>query len=188
MNIPSTLRAGDTTEWTESTSDYPATDGWTLRFSLRAKDKPLIDITASADGADYAVAVTYAASKGWVAGDYYYQAFVYKQTDGVTTDRHTIQRGQIEILPNLADASSQDDFRSTAQKNLDALEARLSGNTSPDVMSYSIAGRSLSSRSWDELERMRDYWKSECEKESETEITETGARDPSHVGIRFNRI
>ncbi len=188
MNIPSILRAGDTTEWTESISDYPATDGWTLRFSLRAKDKSLIDITATASGADYAVTVTHSASKGWKAGDYYYQAFVYKETDGLTTDRHTIQRGRIEILPNLADASSQDDFRSVAQINLDMLDAAISGNTSPDVMSYSIAGRSLSRFSKAELREEREYWKGEVESELTKEIGEKGTGDPRHIKAHLVRI
>ena len=68
------------------------------------------------------------------------------------------------------------------------IEARILGNTSPDVMSYSIAGRSLASRSWDELEQMRNYWRNECEKEKEKELTDKGIDNPKRVGIRFNRV
>jgi hypothetical protein len=68
------------------------------------------------------------------------------------------------------------------------IEARLAGDTSPDVMSYSIAGRSLSKRSWDELISMRNYWKEEVLTEREAESIASGENNPRRVGVRFNRV
>lgn len=186
MNIPATLRAGDTIAWTESLADYPASEGWILAIALRAKDKAPINISTTASGNDFAVSILIAASEKYAPGVYFYQAFIVKPVS--PTEKYTVETGQIEILPNISAGTSQSDFRSIAKKNLDMLDARLSGDTSPDVMSYSIGGRSLSKRSWDELQAMRGYWKSEYEAESAKDLTDKGIRDPRHVGIRFERV
>jgi hypothetical protein len=188
LNIPTTLRAGDTIEWDETVSDYPAGNNYTLAIDLRSKDKAPITITATANGNDYAISVAPATSATWPAGNYFYQAYVYKSSNNTISEKYTLQNGQIKILPNLTGVDSQADLRSIAEKNLDMIEARLSGDTSPDVMSYSIAGRSLSKRSWDELMSMRAYWKEEVRVEQEAESTAAGTDNPRRVGVRFNRV
>lgn len=190
MNIPSTLRAGDTIEWDESLSDYLASAGWTLAFVLTKYGQSLITITGSADGDDYAISVLPATTRAWAAGIYSWQAYVYKAsgTPSVITEKHTLESGQVTILPDITQATSTTDLRSTAKKNLDMIEARLSGDTSPDVMSYSIGGRSLSKRSMEDLIVMRSYWKTEYERELEAEGIARGEDNPRRIGVRFRKI
>jgi hypothetical protein len=188
MNIPTTLRAGDTIEWDETVEDYLASAGYTLAFVLSKYGQPLITIAATADGDDYAISITPATSRPWVAGGYSWMAYVYKEGGGLITEKHTIESGQVEILPDITQAAATTDLRSIAKKNLDIIEARLSGNTSPDVMNYSIAGRGVGKRSWDELKDMRAYWKTEYERELEADAIARGEDSPRRVGIRFRRI
>jgi hypothetical protein len=190
MNIPATLRAGDTIEWDESNSDYPASSGWTLAFVLTKYGQSLITITATADGDDYTVSVLPAVTRAWVAGIYSWQAYVYKAsgTPLLITEKHTLDRGQIEILPDITQAILTTDLRSFAKKNLEMIEAALSGDTSPFVMGYSIAGRSLSKRTREELIKERSYWKIEYEREVEAEGIARGEDSPRRVGVRFRRL
>src|SRR3990167_1080353 len=90
---PAEVRAGDTVEWTKSLGDYPASDGWTLKYAMRGP--MVIDITATASGSSYAVSVAKTVSALWIAGLYYWQAYVEKGSD-----RHTVGTGRITIAPN----------------------------------------------------------------------------------------
>jgi hypothetical protein len=189
MNIPSILRAGDTYSWTESNADYPATDGWTLVIDFRAKDKPPITITASSSGSDYAISISASDSKPWVAGTYSYQAYVKKESGGIITEKHSLEIAQVEILPDLTQATSQADLRSHAKKVLDGIEAILEGKAlSDDAMSYSIGGRSISKMTPEELIKWRSFYKTEYERELEAEAVAKGLDSPRRIGVRFNRV
>lgn len=188
MNIPATLRAGDTIAWTESISDYLATAGWTLAFPLTAYNKIPILITASTSGSDYAISILPAVTKLWVAGKYSYQAYVYKGTPPTFTEKHTIEIGEVEILPDLTQATLTTDNRSHAKKVLDAIEAVLEGKSSSDLISYSIGGRSVSKMMPEELIKWRSFYKTEYERELEAEAIAKGLDSPRRVGVRFRRI
>jgi len=186
LNIPETLRAGDTIEWDESLSDYPATSGWTLAFALTAYGKTSIVITASTSGSDYAISVLPAVTRLWAAGKYSYQAYVYKGTPTIT-EKYTIEIGEIEILPDLTQALSTTDNRSHAKKVLDAIEAVLEGKSSSDVVGYSIGGRSVSKMMPEELIKWRSFYKTEYERELEAEGIARGEDSPRRIGVRFRR-
>jgi hypothetical protein len=188
LNIPDTLRAGDTISWTESISDYPASDGWTLAFALRAKDLPPITITASTSGSDYAIAITAPTSKAYNPGIYSWQAYVSKGTSPDFTEKYSIEMGRIEILPNLTIATSETELRSHAKKVLDAIEALLEGKAGADVLSYSIGGRSISKMAPEELIKWRSFYKTEYERELEAEAIAKGLDSPRRIGVRFRRL
>ena len=61
---PARVTAGDTIAWTKTLSDYPASAGWVLAYTLiNAGAK--ITITAAASGDDHAVTVLAATSAGY---------------------------------------------------------------------------------------------------------------------------
>jgi hypothetical protein len=188
MNIPASLRAGDTYSWTETFADYPASEGYILEIILHARDKAPIVITAAASGDDYAVAISAATSKAYPPGTYHYQAYICTKTDSVITAKYTQQTGQITIHPDLTSSDSQADFRSHAKKVLDAIEALIEGKATADVLSYSIAGRSIAKMSPEELIKWRDFYKHEYELEKQAEDLQKGLDVPNKIGIRFRRI
>ena len=190
INIPSSLRAGDTVSWNDSSSDYPATSGWTLEYAIRAYSKSPITITASANNADYAVSIPVSTSKNWASGNYTWQAYVYKASNNEFTEKHTLATGQVEILPNLTQVGTQTDLRSHAKKVLDAIETLLEGKAlAGDALSYSIAGRSISKMSPEELITWRSFYKTEYQKELQAEAAAQGLdANPDRIGIRFRRI
>lgn len=190
LNIPSQLRAGDTLSWTESISDYPASDGWTFAFALIDYGKTPIIITASTSGSDYAISVLPAVTRLWSAGKYSWQAYVYKSGGApvLIIEKYTIEIGQVEILPDLTQAISTTDTRSHVKKVLDALEVLLEGKSLNDAQNYSIGGRSMSKMSPEELIKWRSFYKTEYERELEAEAISQGLDNPRRVGVRFRRL
>ena len=187
MNIPSTITAGDNVAWTETLTDYPATS-WSLAVDLRSKDRPPVTITTTPSGADFSITILPAVSALWKSGIYNWQAYVYTGSPPNFTDKRTIERGTIEILPNLTTFSASDDPRSHVKKVLDALEAVIEGKATSDQLSYSIAGRSISKMSPTEILQWRDLYKAEYRNELNAENIAKGVSSSKRIGVRFNRI
>jgi hypothetical protein len=187
MNIPSTVHAGDTISWNESLADYPASS-YNLAFDLRSYDCPPITITASANGNDHAISCNAATTKGWKAGIYAWQAYAYTGSPPDFTTKVTLQRGTIEIRPDLTGFSATGDPRSHVKKVLDALEAVIEGKATSDQLSYSIAGRSISKMSPTEILQWRDLYKTEYQREMDAEKISQGIESPRRIGVRFRRV
>jgi len=187
LNIPSQLRSGDMFSWAESLSDYPASAGWTLAFVLTKYGQPKITIAATANGNDYAISIVPASTRLWVSGIYSWMAYVYKEAGGLITEKHTLESGQVEVLPDITQATSQTDIRSHAKKVLDALETLLEGKSLNDAQSYSIGGRSISKMSPEELIKWRSFYKNEYQRELEAENHAKGLDSPRRIGVRFQR-
>lgn len=190
MNIPSTIRAGDTLSWTESLPDYPAGDGWTLAINLAKYGDPTITITASTSGDSYAVSATAATTKGWVPGIYAWQAYVYKLggAPSAISEKYTIEHGQLTVLPDITQATSATDLRSDCKKTLDAIEALLIGKATADVLSYSVAGRAIAKMAPTELLKWRDVCRVEYQRELDAERVAKGLDTNKRVGVRFRRV
>jgi len=123
---PSSIRAGDTLAWRKVLFGYPA-GTWTLVYTLiNAAAK--ITITGGADGSEHVIGVAAATSGAYAAGKYDYVAHV---TSG--TERISVGSGRIEVLPNLAAATTYDN-RSHARKMLEAIEALLSSKATADQL------------------------------------------------------
>lgn len=176
---PARIVAGDSVSWTRSVPDYPATDGWTLRYRLINADQKY-DVAAAASGADYLVTVAAAVTAGWAAGDYSWQAYV----DGVSSERHTVAEGSITIQPDLAAQAAGYDARTHAQKTLAAIEAWLL-NHDAAVASYQIAGRSMAYIPTPELLRLRDKLRAEVRAELAAERVARGLDAGNRLYTRF---
>ena len=150
LQIPQKITAGDSFKITGSIDDYRS-DTWTATLYLTGGEK--ISIVATADGTGYQLYKAAADTVSWTAGIYNFALTV---SDG--TDTYSIESGQLEIVQR-ADLQATGDKTSHAQKVLIAIEATIEGRASLDQSSYSIAGRSLSRMSIDELLKFRDYYK-----------------------------
>lgn len=175
---PSEVVAGDTVSWEKSIADYPATDGWTLKYRV-INSAGKIDITATADGADYLVDESPATSAAWAAGQYTWVSYVEK-----SGARHTVGRGSITVKPDLAAESTSYDTRTTAKKTLDAIETWL---TSRDlgVAEYEIAGRRMKYIPVAELLSLRSKLKAEVTREEAAERLALGLQSKTKVTVRF---
>lgn len=181
QNTPKTITAGDTVKWSASLSDYPASSGWVLHYTLvNANNTYQIDATAS--GNDSAVNVLPAASANYVAGTYQLAAWV----DGVNSERHTLGVDSIEILPNLAATTTGFDGRSAAKKCLDQLDAALAQyGKKAYTQEYSIGDRRMRFTSPAEFMAFRKQVKAEVNKEKQIENMKLGKPAGSKILVRF---
>lgn len=142
---PSQLRAGDSVRFTRDFgSEYPSAT-WAATLSI-SNGKKHYTITGT-DNGDGQLHYFYLAGNGSAAWEPGHYRFVITVTDGA--DRYTIENGDIEIKGNLALGAYDD--RSQTKKILDQLNERIDGSSLRDDQSYSIAGRSISRMSINEL-------------------------------------
>lgn len=154
MNVPSTLRAGDTWDWDESLSDYPATT-WTLKFTFYRYGQVAKTVTASASGTDFSITVSAADSAAYTTGDWMWTAYVEKGA-GASLERYTVGEGVLSVKPSLAGATATTDHRSYWQKVLDAAEAALLVFAAKGHATITIDGKSVSYKRMAELTSLRN--------------------------------
>jgi hypothetical protein len=178
MNIAKEITSGDSLNWKESVAEYPASDGWTLRFSL-VNGASKVEFSASSEGDDYAVSLSASVTSAWHPGRYRFQAYVSR-----AEDRHTVGTGTVDILPDFSSAATFDG-RTHAERVLEAIEAVIEKRASRDQESYTIKGRSLSRTPLPDLLVLRDKYKSEVREEKRAEKIRAGKKPGNKILVRF---
>jgi hypothetical protein len=176
--IPAQLTAGDTATWKRSYGDYPASAGWSLVYYL-VNSAGQITFTSTADGDDHLILVPAATTTGWTSGGYQYQERAEK-----AGEKYTLATGRIEILPNLAAATTGLDARTHARKVLDVLEAWLESRANW-AANFSIAGRSVQHIPIPELLTLRDTYRAEVRREESAARAAQGLPSGNRVLVRF---
>jgi len=179
-NEPFSVVAGDTWQWDrEDLTDYPASE-WTLEYYL-VKSGKQIKIIASAQGNYFRVNVPATTTANYPAGVYKWNAYVSKGSD-----RFKVDNGTLEVKQNYATQIDGYDDRSHVKKVLDAIEAVIEGRATQDHLSYSIAGRSISKMSPDELIRWWSFYKQQYQKELDAEKIANKLGTSKKVLTRFS--
>ena len=169
--------AGDTLEFDTTIADYPATDGWTLKFRLvprTAGSGAVVDITATTatNGTDYTVEVAPAVTATYTAAEYTWFSWVEK-----SGARQQVEDGLVTIKPDPSTATANDG-RSHARIALDNIEAVLQGRATKDQEEYTISTgsgqRSLKRTPLDELKAFRTYYRAEVRAEEDAERVANG--------------
>lgn len=164
---PQSVVAGDTLQFDRDIDNFPASDGWTLSYTLLSVGLSPININGgvvtSTDGT-FNVNVPASTTTGWTPGKYLWTAYVVGSGQ-YAGQRFKVAEGAIEIKPNPATADATVDPRSQAKKNLDAIDAVLAGRVTADVQSYKIGIRELVKMRASELLSLRGYYAAEYKKE-----------------------
>lgn len=180
---PETLLIGDRWMWkrVDLGSDYPPAS-YALSYSMQflGDGGHTISITATGSGTDFVVEVASATTAGYTAGTYRWFAFITRNSD---SQRVEIGSGSVTIAPNAA--SGHHDTSSHAEIMVRKIESVLQNRADADVASYSIAGRSLSKMSPEELTTWRDYYRAEVVRERRAERMANGLGTNSQVLVRF---
>lgn len=156
VEVPETVFVGDFIQFKIASSDY-SNSLFTMRFVARIATgvNTEITITATADGDDYLFTVPSATSANYTVGHYHYQLEIERDSDN---ERIVIDRGAIDIE---TDYDNNVDVRHHAEIMLGKIQSLLEGKADSDVSSYSIAGRSLTKLTPEELRDWRDYYRRE---------------------------
>jgi len=180
--IPYTIYSGDTATWkiTDLNTDY-SNSAYTLTYYFRLESTGAsFTVNATADNDDYLITLSASTTASITAGKYHFIAYVTRSSDSA---RVTVDRGQVEVKPNLASSSA--DPRTHAKIMLDKIESLLEGKADKDVSSYSIQGRSLNKMSVSELLEWRNYYKAEYNRELNKMRNENGDGSGSTIKVSF---
>ncbi len=171
------------------TSSYPIED-YSIKWSASlfgsgsaSTSANQISLDAVESGSEYQIAAGHTVTKDWTAGDYSWGLFVTDTADAQKRQRVTY--GTFKVLSNWV--VSTEDPRSEARKNLDLIEDVLYNRVQGDISSYSIAGRSLSKISPDELITMRDFYKRQVVMETRAERVRLNKGTGSNILGDFRR-
>ncbi len=182
---PKEFKKGDTVIWKRQdiSSNYP-TSTHSISFSarLQSNGSTTFSVTASEDGDDYIFTLDNSATANYTVGTY---TWAIRVTQTSNSETITVDEGTIEVKDNLfADTG---DTRTHAKIMLDKIESVLENRADADVMSYSIAGRSLAKMSPLELTDWRDYYRREYNKEIKKERIKNGEGSGNIIKARFGQ-
>lgn len=181
--VPTEIVLGDFAQWkiTKYSSDYPNT-AHTLTFIARSATGANLEFTITATNTDddYLFTATSATTAAYTAGHYHYQIEVLETS---SSNRIVLDQGEIDILVDL-DVNAVDP-RTHEEKMLQKIEAVLENRADGDISSYSIAGRSLTKMTPDELLTWRDYYRRAVKAEKRKIDLKHGRKTSSSILMRF---
>jgi hypothetical protein len=190
VNIPATIRAGDTVKWRDDASvdafgNAVISGTWTLTYYLRTNTASEgATITGTAYGQGWELTIAAATSAGFDAGQWYWQAIA---TAG--SEKLTLGAGQLEVLAalNYAGTPGAFDGRSQAQQDLDAVQAAIRAMVSGGaVAEYTIGSRRLKKLPLTELLQLEAKLKSDVKREQAADLAANGLGNPHNLFVRFS--
>jgi len=186
INFPTTepieLQLGDFWAWkrVDLSTDYP-TDAYSLSYEFNLNEGATAsNFTLNASEANDEYIISTSSTTSYTKGTYNWIAYITK-TAG--TARIKIGEGFTEIQENYATTTAS--VRSHAKIVLDAVEAVIENRATMDQSSMSIAGRSLSRMSIDELMTFRDRYKTEYLKEVKIARIKNGKGSGNTIKVKF---
>ena len=179
---PNELQLGDFWAWkrTDLSTDYP-TASYALSYEFNLVDGSTAansTLTATESNDEYIIEVSNTTS--YTSGEYNWVSYITRSSDSA---RIKLSEGFTEIQENYATTTSS--VRSHAKKVLDAIEAVIENRATMDQSSMSIAGRSLSRLTIDELLQFRDRYKAEYLKEVKKARIKNKKDSGNTIKIRF---
>jgi len=179
---PEKIVVGDFIQWRRmdltdySPSLYTAT--YVARISQGGNTE--VQVTGTSYQGGFLFSVTSDQSEHFVAGLYYWQLEIVRNSD---SNRIVVDRGQFVAVPDL-DVNGADP-RTHAQIMLTKIESILQGRADGDVASYSINGRSLTKIPLNDLMTWRDRYKAEVHKETMEDRRRRGIGTGANILVRF---
>lgn len=180
---PTEVVVGDFIQWKRSdlVDDYPPSlysAEYVARITGGGANE--IKLPATETGGTYLFTVDSATSAAFEPGLYHWQLEITQTSSG---NRVVVDIGDFTAIPDMDD--NQADPRIHAEIMVDKIETILAGKADSDVASYSIAGRSLTKLSFQELLDAREYYKREINNHNNKELLKRGKSNGSTIKVRF---
>ena len=179
LSLPAEITAGLSFQATINLADYQA-PVWALHIVIRGPSAIDISETSNSDGA-HVFDVPAATTATWLPGAYWYSIRASKAGSLVE-----VEKGQLTVLPDLANLQAGYDGRSQNQIALDAINAVLAKRATRDQQRYIIDKRELWRTPIPELLKLRAFYAVQVRREcARTTGKNTFGRA---VHVRFSRL
>jgi len=180
---PLEIVVGDFLQWKRSdlVVDYPPADysaEYVARITGGGSNE--IKLAGTEDPKYYLFTVDSATSAEFLPGYYHWQLEITQTSSG---NRIVVDQGDFNALPDLDD--NQADPRIHAEKMITKIETILEGKADSDVSNYSIAGRSLTKMTFEELLEARDRYRRELVQHENKERLKRGKSGGSTIKVKF---
>lgn len=180
MRVPNRIITGLTTKFVLSPKDYPATDGWSLRFDAMGTGGSL-SVASVANGAAHTITISAERSSTMAAGSYSYQVVAV-----LGEEAYLVESGVIEVQRGLLSAAGSGyDPRPHCKVVLDAIEALLEAKATADQASMMIGSRRLDRYPIGDLLMMRDRYRAEWARYQLSERLRSGTGYGPTISVRF---
>lgn len=180
---PLEIVVGDFLQWKRSdlVADYPSS-AYSAEYVARITGGGSNEIKLAGVGsADYYLfTVDSTTSAEFEPGYYHWQLEITQTSSG---NRIVVDQGDFTAIPDLDD--NQADPRIHAEKMITKIETILEGKADSDVSNYSIAGRSLTKMTFEELLEARDRYRKELVHHERKELLKRGKSNGSTIKVRF---
>lgn len=182
---PLEIVVGDFIQWKRSdfVEDYPPSAysaEYVARITGGGENEIKMAGTEPSGDDYYLFTVDSATSAAFSPGKYHWQLEITQTSSG---NRIVIDTGDFEAIPDMD--SNQADPRIHAEVMIDKIESILEGKADADVSSYSIAGRSITKMTFEELMAARDRYRAEVTKHNNRELIKRGKSNGSTIKVRF---
>jgi hypothetical protein len=153
---PVSAIAGDTWTWTDTNSDYPASEGWVAAYTIAGPGTLPWDASwATVSGDTTTILIPASATATLCAGPYRVIA-----SYTLSGARHSVECARLVVSANPT-ALAPGDTVSWAEKTLAVIEAFLAGHLEGGVGYYQIGNRQVTAIPLPELIQMRNNLKAE---------------------------
>lgn len=192
MNIPSTIRAGDTVKWRDDASvdvfgNEVTSSDWTLKYYLRTNTASEgATVTGSAYGTGWEFTIAASTTADFDAGNWFWQAIATRSDPAETL---TLGNGALTVEAALSYSGTPGAFdgRTQAQKDLDAVQAAIRAIVDGGVVQeYRIGTRNLKKYDLPDLIQLEGKLKAEVKREQQAELIANGLGNPRNMFVRFN--
>jgi hypothetical protein len=188
VNIPSSIRAGDTVRWrdiagVDNLGNSIDSGSWSLSYFLRTNTASEgATVTGTAYGTGWEFTIPASTSTAFDAGQWYWQAIA---TAG--SEKVTLGAGQLTVDAALSYAGTPGAFdgRTQAQIDLDAVQAAIRAIVSGGAKQYSIGSRSFTKLDLGELMERESRLKAEVKREQMADLIANGLGNPHNLFVRF---
>lgn len=182
---PTEIVVGDFLQWkrTDIAADYPPSlysAEYVARITGGGSNEIKLAGTEPSGDDYYLFTVDSETSADFAAGFYHWQLEITQTSSG---NRIVVDIGDFTAIPDMD--NNQADPRIHAEIMVDKIESILEGKADADVSSYSIAGRSITKMSFEELLAARDRYRAEITKHNNKELVKRGKANGSTIKVRF---
>jgi len=190
VNIPTTIRAGDTVKWRDDASvdvfgNEITSSDWTLKYYLRTNTASEgATSTGSAYGTGWEFTLSASTTADFDAGNWYWTAVATKDSEVITLGNGSLT---VEAALTYSGTPGAYDGRTQAQKDLDAVQAAIRAIVDGGVVQeYRIGTRNLKKYDLPDLIQLEGKLKAEVKREQQAELIANGLGNPRNMFVRFN--